>query len=64
VLWNTVDLGYLTIYAADALAMGSLKAGDISLTAGRLGKMEVKGDNVLLGTPFTFTKDNVDQFNF
>ena len=64
VLWNTVDLGYLTIYAADALATGSLKAGDTSLTAGRLGKMEVKGDNVLLGTPFTFTKDNVDQFNF
>jgi rhamnose transport system permease protein len=64
VLWNTIDLGYLTVYAADALANGTLKPGDASLTAGRLGKMEVKGDNVLLGTPYTFNKDNVDQFNF
>jgi rhamnose transport system substrate-binding protein len=64
VLWNTIDLGYLTVYAADALATGSLKPGDTSITAGRLGKMEVKGDNVLLGKPFIFTKDNVDQFNF
>ena len=64
VLWNTVDLGYLAVYAADATANGSLKPGATSVTAGRLGKMEVKGDNVLLGTPFTFNKDNVDQFNF
>ena len=25
VLWNTMDLGYLTVYAADALAQGTLK---------------------------------------
>src|SRR5205085_3784063 len=28
VLWNTVDLGYLTVYAADALTTGALKRGD------------------------------------
>ncbi len=27
VLWNTLDLGYLTVYAARALAAGELKAG-------------------------------------
>jgi rhamnose transport system substrate-binding protein len=64
VLWNTVDLGYLTVYTADAVVTGALKPGDTSLSAGRLGKVEVKGDNVLLGVPFTFTKQNVDQFNF
>jgi hypothetical protein len=32
--------------------------------AGRLGRIEVRGDNVLLGTPFTFTRENVDQFDF
>jgi rhamnose transport system permease protein len=64
VLWNTIDLGYLTVYASNALATGTLKAGDTSVSAGRLGTKEVKGDNVLLGTPFTFNKDNVDQFNF
>jgi ribose/xylose/arabinose/galactoside ABC-type transport system permease subunit/ABC-type sugar transport system substrate-binding protein len=64
VLWNTMDLGYLTVYAADALHNGKLKAGQNSLKAGRLGTIEVKGDNVLLGTPFTFSKENIDRFNF
>ena len=32
--------------------------------AGRLGAVKVEGDQVILGTPFTFTKDNVDQFHF
>ena len=64
VLWNTMDLGYLTIYAADALKKGTLKAGDTSITAGRLGKIEIKGDNILLGQPVVFTKENIDQFDF
>jgi ABC-type sugar transport system substrate-binding protein len=64
VLWNTMDLGYLTVYAASAVKDGTLKPGDTEFKAGDLGKMEVKGDNVLLGTPFTFTKDNIDNFDF
>ena len=64
VLWNTMDLGYLTIRAAHALANGGLKPGVSALEAGRLGRIEVRGDNVLLGTPFTFTKENIDQFDF
>jgi hypothetical protein len=35
-----------------------------SLPAGRLGAVKVEGDQVILGTPFTFTKENVDQFHF
>ncbi|MET0649482.1 MAG: substrate-binding domain-containing protein [Pyrinomonadaceae bacterium] len=64
VLWNTVDLGYLTVYASNALAQGQLKAGDTSITAGRLGKVEVAGDEVRLGAPFIFNKENIDRFNF
>jgi rhamnose transport system permease protein len=64
ILWNTMDLGYLTIQTAKAVHEGRLKPGDQSLTAGRLGKVEVAGDNVLLGQPLTFTKDNIDQFDF
>jgi rhamnose transport system permease protein len=64
VLWNTMDLGYLTVWAASELKNGTLKAGDTSMQAGRLGTLEVKGDNILLGKPFTFTKDNIDQFDF
>jgi rhamnose transport system substrate-binding protein len=64
VLWNTTDLGYLTIQAARALKDGTLKPGAASLTAGRLGSVEIKGDNILLGQPYLFTKDNIDQFDF
>ena len=64
VLWNTTDLGYLTVYAAQGVAAGTLTAGATSFAAGRLGTVTVSGDNVLLGVPFTFTKDNVDRFNF
>ncbi len=64
VLWNTHDLGYLTVYAAQALAKGQLKKGDTSLEAGRLGKIEVHGSDVILGSPFIFNKSNIDQFDF
>lgn len=64
ILWNTMDLGYLTVYAANALAKGTLKAGDATFQAGRVGKVEIKGDNILLGQPYSFTKENIDQFDF
>ena len=64
VLWNTMDLGYLTVQAARALQEGALKPGATSLTAGRLGSVAIKGDNILLGQPYLFTKDNIDQFDF
>lgn len=64
ILWNTEDLGYLTVQAAVALAKGTLKPGDTSFTAGKLGTFQIKGDNILLGKPFIFTKANIDQFNF
>jgi len=64
VLWNTVDLGYLTIHVAEGLARGRLKAGSTSFAAGRLGEKKIVGDNVMLGDVMVFTKDNIDQFDF
>jgi rhamnose transport system permease protein len=64
VLWKTADLGYLTVLTADALMKGTLRPGATGIEAGRLGKIVIEGDNILLGTPFTFTKDNIDQFDF
>ena len=63
-LWKTEDLGYLTIYAAAAVARDELKPGATSFTAGSLGTFEIKGDNILLGQPFIFNRSNIDQFNF
>jgi rhamnose transport system permease protein len=64
VLWNTMDLGYLTVQAAQALADGTLKPGATSLEAGRLKSIAIQGDNILLGQPFLFTRENIDQFDF
>ena len=64
ILWKTEDLGYLTVYAAHALAMGKMKSGDKSIKVGALGDFEIRGDNVLLGQPYIFNKGNIDQFDF
>lgn len=65
VLWNPVDLGYAAVYVTRAVADGKLKPGDKEVDAGRLGKLQViNGSEILLGAPFVFTKDNVDDFDF
>ena len=64
VLWNTRDLGYLTVHAARALDGGGLKPGDKSLRAGRHGAIEIRGGDVMLGEPFIFNKENIDRFDF
>lgn len=62
VLWNPVDLGYLTIYAAKLLHDGKLVNGAIQ--AGRLGECEVRDGQVLLGDPLVFDASNIDEFDF
>jgi rhamnose transport system substrate-binding protein len=52
------------VQAARALKEGTLKPGATKLDAGRLGSVEIQGDNILLGQPFLFTKNNIDQFDF
>jgi rhamnose transport system substrate-binding protein len=64
VLWKTIDLGYLTVETADQLVTGTLKPGAKSFHAGRLGDVDIVNDNVMLGVPFSFTKDNIDKFDF
>lgn len=64
ILWNTEQLGYLTVLVANALAKGELKAGAKSINAGTQGNFEIVGDNILLGKPFFFNKANIDQFDF
>jgi rhamnose transport system substrate-binding protein len=69
-LWNPSDLGYLSVYAMNALSTGAItgKVGD-KFKAGKLGEYTVQDDpdlglNVLLGLPFIYNKDNIDQFNW
>jgi rhamnose transport system substrate-binding protein len=65
-LWNPGDLGYLAAWAAKALADGDIKGepGD-KFTAGELGEYTVEeGGSVLLGDPFVFNAENIDDFDF
>jgi rhamnose transport system permease protein len=64
VLWNTHDLGYLTVHTASLLARDKVQQGITRFDAGRLGAIEVRGSEVILGRPMIFNKANIDQFNF
>ena len=64
VLWNPVDLGYLAVHVANAQIKGNMpKSG--TFEAGRLGKVEVVAeDEVLLGPPLVFSKENIGEYDF
>jgi ABC-type sugar transport system substrate-binding protein len=65
VLWNPVDLGYAAAQVLRATADGTLKPGDKSVKAGKLGELQVvNGSEILLGPPFVFEKGNIGQFDF
>jgi len=65
VLWNPVDLGYAALQVLRAVADGDLKAGATSVKAGKLGELQViNGSEILLGAHYTFTKENIGQFDF
>jgi rhamnose transport system permease protein len=64
ILWNTTNLGYLTVLAATKAIEGTLRPGSTSLSAGRLGSIDVKGQEVVLGEPLVMDKSNIDKFDF
>lgn len=64
VLWNTLDLGYLTVKVAEGLATGKIKPDDKQVDGGSLGSRPIEGDHVMLGDILVFTRENIDQYNF
>ena len=64
VLWNTRDLGYLTVLAGSRLAAGTLTPGATSFAAGRLGTLDIRGREIILGAPLLIDKSNIDTFDF
>jgi len=63
-LWNTHDLGYLAVVASADVVSGKLATGATSMDGRRLGKIEVRGDEVILGAPLVIDKGNVDKLDF
>jgi len=65
-LWSPFDEGYLTARVAYLIATKKVTPGPgVKFDAGKLGQREFNDKNVVVtGPPLTFTKDNIDQFNF
>jgi len=64
VLWNTRDLGYLAVYASALATQHKLEAGARELQAGRLGHIDVRGSEIILGAPMLFNRANIERFDF
>jgi rhamnose transport system permease protein len=64
VLWNTKDLGYLSVYASALVTQHKLAEGARAIQAGRLGQIEVRKREIILGAPMLFNKGNIDRFDF
>jgi len=63
-LWNTKDLGYLTVYAGAMKAEGRIPPNATSIRVGRLGDLTVRGSEIILGKPLKIDRSNVDQLQF
>ncbi len=67
-LWNPIDVGGLAAYASIALVKGDITGGaGNKFEAGTLGSYEVisaadGGTEVLLGAPFKFDPDNINEW--
>lgn len=67
-LWNPIDVGYLSAYAAVAAVNGTITgAVGQSFSAGRLGNFTITqagdgGTEVLLGAPFRFEPSNIGEW--
>jgi ribose/xylose/arabinose/galactoside ABC-type transport system permease subunit/ABC-type sugar transport system substrate-binding protein len=64
VLWNTRDLGYLTVFAAWLNSQKKIPKDATSVSAGRLGHLDVRGSEIILGQPLIIDKRNIDSLDF
>jgi rhamnose transport system permease protein len=64
ILWNTKDLGYLTVLASSMFVEGKFQAGAASIQAGRLGPITISGSEIVLGAPLLMNKANIDKYDF
>jgi len=67
-LWNPIDLGYMATYVTRLMVAGKIK-GEVGETfeVGKMGSREITmdpalGKVVLLGPPFVFNQENIDDW--
>jgi rhamnose transport system permease protein len=64
VLWNTRHLGYLTVYAGWLDAQKKINPAVTTIHAGQLGDLEVRGSEIILGSPMIINQSNIDHLDF
>jgi rhamnose transport system permease protein len=64
VLWNTRDLGYLTVYAGWLDSQKEITPDATAISAGRLGRLDVRGSQIILGKPMIINRNNIDSLSF
>ena len=64
VLWNCMDLGYLSVQTTAQLVAGEITEDSTTITAGRLGEKEIKDGEVVLGDALVFDATNVGEFDY
>jgi hypothetical protein len=52
------------VYSSWLLTQNKIPSGATSVQAGRLGTMEIRGSEIVLGPPLIINKTNIDKFNF
>ena len=64
VIWDCMDLGYLSIQAAYQLATGAITSASANFNAGRLGARDISNKMVVLGPALVFDPGNVDKYDY
>jgi ABC-type sugar transport system substrate-binding protein len=64
VLWNVVDLGYLSLMTAYQLLTEEISLDSSSITTSRLGTSDIINTEVLLGDVLVFDATNIRQFDY
>lgn len=64
VLWNCMDLGYLSVMAGYQMGTDVITPDTTSMSTTRLGERAIEDKMILLGDALIFDKTNVEQFNY
>jgi ABC-type sugar transport system substrate-binding protein len=64
VLWNCMDLGYLSVMAGYQMGTDVIGPDTTIMSTTRLGEKAIEDKMILLGDALIFDKTNVEQFNY
>ena len=64
VIWDCMDLGYLSIQAAYQLATNAITTATRNFNAGRLGSRDIENGMIVLGPALVFDVNNVGRYDY